>query len=179
MLVYVKISMTGDEPPDLQKYAQQRPDFPHQPTDLRQSFDEEQFESYRCLGDHIAQEVFEDAVDRVRPRFWRPADPRQEFAQGNRLLFSALQARWAGAARDRTTSATSSRRRRLDRSSSATSAATRTSPRLSRELYPELPPSGPRRAPADPARTDPDRAESCTPSARCSRSWKTPGSSWA
>ena len=60
VLVYIKISMTGDEPPDLQNYAQSETNFPYQPTDLRQSFDEQQFECYRCLGDHIASEVFED-----------------------------------------------------------------------------------------------------------------------
>ena len=68
VLVYVKISMTGDEPPDLQNYAQSDTNFPYQPTDLRQSFDEQQFECYRCLGDHIASKVFEDVVNRLHSK---------------------------------------------------------------------------------------------------------------
>jgi hypothetical protein len=96
VLVYLKISMTGDEPADVQQYAESEPAFPHQPTDLRQSFTEDQFESYRALGEHIARGVFEDAVSDVRSRFWRQTDARQEFAQGNRRLFAALQGRWAG-----------------------------------------------------------------------------------
>lgn len=59
ILVYVKISLTGDEPADVLQYAEVNPAFPHQATDFRQVFDEAQFESYRCLGDHIARQVFE------------------------------------------------------------------------------------------------------------------------
>ena len=58
VLVYVKISLTGDEPADVAQYARANPDFPHQATDYRQAFDEAQFESYRCLGAHIARDVF-------------------------------------------------------------------------------------------------------------------------
>ena len=61
MLVYVKASLTGDEPPDLQQYARRDPTFPHQTT-ADQFFDETQFESYRALGYHIAHEVFQDVA---------------------------------------------------------------------------------------------------------------------
>ena len=64
MLVYVKISLTGDEPPDIQGFAARNPDFPHEATDLKQSFDEERFEAYRNLGDHIARRVFQGPLER-------------------------------------------------------------------------------------------------------------------
>ncbi len=103
-LVYVKISMTGDEPPDLQKYARKDPRFPHQATDLRQSFDEEQFECYRALGAHIADAVFADAVfadgvdsPTVQAELNGPvADPRA-YIRGNQRLFAAVRYQWAQA----------------------------------------------------------------------------------
>jgi hypothetical protein len=52
-LIYVKASVTGDEPIDVLEYRQRFPGFPHQSTG-DQSFDESQFESYRMLGLHIA-----------------------------------------------------------------------------------------------------------------------------
>ena len=62
VLVYIKSSLTGDEPPDVQNYAALNPTFPHQSTTGDQFFDESQFESYRALGYHIALEVFADAA---------------------------------------------------------------------------------------------------------------------
>jgi hypothetical protein len=56
-LVYLKSSLTGDEPTDVQRYASQFPAFPHQST-ADQWFTESQFESYRALGQHIAQSTF-------------------------------------------------------------------------------------------------------------------------
>ena len=96
IIVYVKISMTGDEPSDVQKYAKKDPRFPHQPTDLRQSFDEEQFESYRALGDHIARRVFGDAVADLRDDpDWSNPHTRDEYIRGNQRLLSNLRGRWA------------------------------------------------------------------------------------
>jgi Patatin-like phospholipase len=99
VFVFVKISLTGDEPPDLQKYAREEPLFPYQPTDLRQSFDEKQFECYRCLGDHIAREVFGDPVDQVRDDYRRldlvaDKQPHDEYVA---RLFTAVQERWSEA----------------------------------------------------------------------------------
>ena len=54
-LVYVKSSLTGDEPTDVLEYRARQPAFPHQTT-ADQFFDESQFESYRRLGYHIADE---------------------------------------------------------------------------------------------------------------------------
>jgi hypothetical protein len=95
-IVYVKISLTGDEPADIQKYAKKDRRFPHQPTDLRQSFDEEQFESYRALGEHIARIVFEDAASIAEVGLTRPNPSHlEDYVEGNKRLFSALRTRWA------------------------------------------------------------------------------------
>jgi len=52
-LVYLKASLTGDEPADVLGYHKKVPVFPHEST-ADQWFDESQFESYRALGCHIA-----------------------------------------------------------------------------------------------------------------------------
>jgi predicted acylesterase/phospholipase RssA len=56
-LVYMKASLTGDEPTDVQRYADHSPAFPHQTT-ADQWFNESQFESYRALGSHVAESTF-------------------------------------------------------------------------------------------------------------------------
>ena len=56
-LLYIKPSLTGDEPIDIQQYAVKSSSFPHEST-ADQWFDESQFESYRMLGFHIGNEVF-------------------------------------------------------------------------------------------------------------------------
>lgn len=58
VLIYIKTSLTGNEPRDVTNYAQQNPAFPHQPTS-DQWFDESQFESYRRLGLHIVDEILQ------------------------------------------------------------------------------------------------------------------------
>ncbi len=55
-LVYIKSSLTGNEPHDVARYAAEHPQFPHEPT-TDQWFDESQFESYRQLGQHIIETV--------------------------------------------------------------------------------------------------------------------------
>jgi hypothetical protein len=55
-LVYIKSSLTGDEPSDLINFKLQEPSFPHHST-VDQFFSESQFESYRRLGEHIAQHL--------------------------------------------------------------------------------------------------------------------------
>jgi hypothetical protein len=56
-LLYLKSSLTGDEPADLRNYAALHPDFPNDTT-LDQVFDEPQWESYRKLGEHIGDNLF-------------------------------------------------------------------------------------------------------------------------
>lgn len=65
LLLYVKASLTGDEPEDVLSYRRGDETFPHQST-ADQFFDESQFESYRRLGHHIATEVLGRAVDRAQ-----------------------------------------------------------------------------------------------------------------
>jgi hypothetical protein len=57
VLLYIKASLTGDEPEDLLNYHKCCPDFPHQTT-ANQFFDEAQWESYRRLGEHIGTKLF-------------------------------------------------------------------------------------------------------------------------
>jgi hypothetical protein len=61
ILIYLKPVLTGDEPADVREYADHHDQFPHEPTS-DQFFDESQFESYRRLGEHITEEVFECAA---------------------------------------------------------------------------------------------------------------------
>jgi hypothetical protein len=86
-LVYVKPSLTGDEPADVLHYAVSHPDFPHQTT-ADQFFNESQFESYRALGLHIAESVFGEAAADAEGPGGRmgPAYTRE--------LFAAVVRRW-------------------------------------------------------------------------------------
>ena len=60
-LLYLKASMTGDEPEDVMQYHASHPDFPHETT-ANQFFTESQFESYRRLGLHMVESAFENAT---------------------------------------------------------------------------------------------------------------------
>ena len=48
--------MTGDEDEVIREYRLRNPTFPHEST-ADQFFDEGQFEAYRALGQHIAEQV--------------------------------------------------------------------------------------------------------------------------
>jgi len=61
LLLYVKLSTTGDEAELIKRYRLIHPDFPHQTT-LDQFFDEEQFEAYRQLGAHVMGGLFSPAI---------------------------------------------------------------------------------------------------------------------
>ncbi len=56
LLLYVKPSLTGNEPADLLNYRNIDHNFPHQST-ADQFFDETQFESYRKLGYHVGSSI--------------------------------------------------------------------------------------------------------------------------
>jgi len=77
-LLYLKSSLTGDEPADVTGYHAGHPEFPHQST-ADQWFTERQFEAYRKLGQHIA----ETSIGSVRAE----APQREEF-------FKELQNLW-------------------------------------------------------------------------------------
>ena len=66
-ILFVKPSLNGDEPLDLQEYARSHPDFPQQST-LDQDFDEAQWESYRKLGEHVAGDLKYGLLDDT---WWR------------------------------------------------------------------------------------------------------------
>jgi len=57
VIVYIKSSLTGDEPADVLNYKKEDPVFPHDNT-VNQWFTESQFESYRRLGHHAAMATF-------------------------------------------------------------------------------------------------------------------------
>jgi hypothetical protein len=59
-LLYIKSSLTGDEPYDVTQYQKAHRAFPQEST-LDQFFTESQFESYRALGRHIVEKIFEQA----------------------------------------------------------------------------------------------------------------------
>jgi hypothetical protein len=60
VLLYIKASMTGDEPLDVREYHRQHHRFPHQSV-LDQFLNEAQWESYRALGEHCANPLFSEA----------------------------------------------------------------------------------------------------------------------
>ncbi len=81
-ILYLKPSLTGNEPTDVERYAAENPAFPHHST-ADQFFDESQFESYRMLGQHIGKMVFETAADEKE---WASEDLQR--------LFVLLSERW-------------------------------------------------------------------------------------
>ena len=58
-ILYLKASLTGDEPDDVTQYHAGHQAFPHEPT-ANQFFTESQFESYRRLGLHVVESAFEN-----------------------------------------------------------------------------------------------------------------------
>jgi hypothetical protein len=80
ILVYLKASLTGDEPVDVLNYHRQHPDFPHETT-ADQWFTESQFESYRRLGQHVVEELFA-----------KTPDPIKKGSTGN--IFESLKTDW-------------------------------------------------------------------------------------
>jgi hypothetical protein len=59
LLLYLKATITGDEPVDVEEYRAVHPEFPHEST-INQFFDEAQWESYRSLGQHVTSLLLED-----------------------------------------------------------------------------------------------------------------------
>ncbi|MEZ6124609.1 MAG: hypothetical protein R3C49_15730 [Planctomycetaceae bacterium] len=63
-LLYLKPTLTGDEPGDVAHYSLHSPTFPQEPT-LDQFFSESQFESYRELGVHTAKSALGEIALRL------------------------------------------------------------------------------------------------------------------
>ena len=55
-LLYIKLSVIGDEPEYIRAYRADNPKYPHEPTS-DQFFAEEQFEAYRALGEHACKNM--------------------------------------------------------------------------------------------------------------------------
>ncbi len=91
-IVYLKSSLTGDEPTDILSYGSDHCDFPQQTTG-DQWFDESQFESYRRLGYHVAEKAFA-SVDVRDPK--NPDKPDcKDLLDGRRQdFFDALYQVW-------------------------------------------------------------------------------------
>jgi len=68
-LVYLKNSLTGDEPEPVLNYKSSNPHFPHETT-ADQFFDDAQFESYRSLGVHITEHAFGEWVTSGEYKKW-------------------------------------------------------------------------------------------------------------
>lgn len=93
ILIYLKPSLTGDEPADVLNYKSEHPHFPHETT-IDQFFSESQFESYRRLGQHGACTLFEKVWN------WTPCGGKIEDGQKQlkdcctRQLFGTLKDKW-------------------------------------------------------------------------------------
>ena len=60
-LLYLKLSLTGNEGEFLRRYRLDEPAFPHTST-ANQFFSEAQFEAYRSLGEHVGDKMFLPAI---------------------------------------------------------------------------------------------------------------------
>jgi hypothetical protein len=87
-LLYLKASVTGDEPADVLEYAARERAFPHHATLSDQFFDESQFESYRKLGFHVAYTAF------ATPLRSAQKEPPLHTHQGLAALFGHMRDYW-------------------------------------------------------------------------------------
>ena len=60
-LIYIKLSLTGNEGEFLRRFKRDEPDFPHHPT-IDQNFSESRFEAYRSLGQHVGEKLFMESI---------------------------------------------------------------------------------------------------------------------
>lgn len=60
-LLYLKLSLTGNEGEFIRRYRLDEPAFPHHST-ADQFFNEAQFEAYRALGEHVGDKLFLRAI---------------------------------------------------------------------------------------------------------------------
>ncbi len=84
ILVYLKPTLTGDEPPDVCQYHRRNSAFPHEPT-TDQFYDEAQWESYRRLGVHTALNAF---------RFTERLKSRREGDHAADQIFTGARQEW-------------------------------------------------------------------------------------
>jgi hypothetical protein len=100
VIVYMKSSLVGDEPPDLLAYKLAHDVFPQDST-VNQWFTETQFEAYRRLGHHVTMTAIQPALSPKKARFeagdtleglfhrmyaiWYPRTPEMERHLGDHL----------------------------------------------------------------------------------------------
>ena len=152
-LVYVRPTRTGDEPADVRQYADAHPDYPHTTT-ADQFFDNDQFEAYRAIGEHVALSVFGDATRVARNWPPKPNATADEYRRAVRALFAEVHGRWypppagieAGFQTAGQDCATLMSEFRKDKRLAG----------FVRDMYPELPPAAP---PAGDSAAAPDRTE--------------------
>lgn len=84
-LLYVKLSLTGNEGEFIRRYRHDQPVFPHHST-ADQFFSEEQFEAYRSLGEHAGNNLFLRAILRDLPPSGPLTVPQWFQALGESLL---------------------------------------------------------------------------------------------
>ena len=70
--VYIKATVTGDEPDYVLDYERRYPNFPHEATS-DQFFSEEQMEAYRALGFHATRHALDEGRDAAAPKQPAPA----------------------------------------------------------------------------------------------------------
>ena len=87
-LLYLKASVTGDEPADVLEYAARETAFPHHSTLTDQFFDESQFESYRKLGFHVAHTAFAAPIRSAEN------EPRHDTHDQLAAIFAHLRDYW-------------------------------------------------------------------------------------
>ena len=95
VFVYLKASLTGDEPADVLNYQTTHKDFPHETT-ADQWFTESQFESYRRLGQHVVETLLDPQEDKTAPPEGTPLSPEplKGKVSGIDDLFTQLKERW-------------------------------------------------------------------------------------
>jgi hypothetical protein len=99
-MLYLKLSLTGNEGEFIRRYRLDEPDFPHHST-ADQFFTEAQFEAYRSLGEHVGDKMFLPALvdsmparaDGVRLEEWLRAIGRNTLDGLPKYLERVRQAR--------------------------------------------------------------------------------------
>ena len=77
ILLYIKATVTGDEPDYVLDYERRYPNFPHEATS-DQFFSEEQMEAYRVLGFHATRVALDEGADALQtPAQAKPARARK------------------------------------------------------------------------------------------------------
>ena len=96
-LVYLKSSISGDEPVSVEQYRVDHPTFPHEATE-NQFFTDDQFEAYRLLGNHVADSTFRDtkdlksvlAVAKKLEKLWSPVSPGIKYFTNHGYEFNKI-----------------------------------------------------------------------------------------